>query len=778
MKHLLSALFLIFLSFITASAKDFKLSGKLQRDDKQSADYINVCVMTVDSLTTTASLTSPGGAFMWKGLPQGRYIFRVNSPDFQPVSFLIDWNNDRNVNLGAIRLSVKDTEKTIELSEVTVQGSHIIQKVDKMIVFPRAEQVKISSGSMDLLQVLSLPGMSVNAIEQRATIDGQAPVYQINGRPQSREQVLGVKPDEIARIEYSNNPSIRYANQGVGGVINFILKERQTGGNVYVNAMASPMTGFLNGTLSNSFNYKKSEFTLLYNNSWRDYTKRWTDRTEAFAGEERRIERVSNGLHSPFGYLSQDINLGYALQINERSMFSATFLNNIGRQHTSINANIRQTEKDQAIDFVRNSKAVFEVYSPSLDLFFIQKFKKEQSLELNVVGTLASSDYDRNLLDRYESKPEQLIANKVANNRKSLIGEATYRKSFKSQSLSASVRHVQSYTKNDYAGNTTEETRMTSGNTYFYGEWSGRVKKLSYSLGTGVKLYTVDDRTDKRSYTRNLTTVSLLYPLWKDMKVSYLFQLTPTLPSLSQLSNVEQAYEDLLIIKGNPQLEAYNTIRNRFLFTYTKKKLKANLWVSHTKAINPISMYTFYDTNRGEFLSEYKNQDYNQQTNVQLDVNLSRLFNCMNLSVTGGWNRYASSGVGYKHALHNLYWSASMQGYYKNWNLSYAYTRPQKSLVGEIINLSENYSSALVGYNTGQFQFKAGVYYPFTRAWKSETTSLSKANPYHEAVRIKDNGNMLVVGVTYQLRYGKSLNKARKNLNNADNEIGILKVQE
>ena len=113
MKHLLSALFLIFLSFITASAKDFKLSGKLQRDDKQSADYINVCVMTVDSLTTTASLTSPGGAFMWKGLPQGRYIFRVNSPDFQPVSFLIDWNNDRNVNLGAIRLSVKDTEKTI-----------------------------------------------------------------------------------------------------------------------------------------------------------------------------------------------------------------------------------------------------------------------------------------------------------------------------------------------------------------------------------------------------------------------------------------------------------------------------------------------------------------------------------------------------------------------------------------------------------------------------------------------------------------------------------------
>ncbi|MEG0038513.1 MAG: hypothetical protein RR711_04965, partial [Bacteroides sp.] len=60
----------------------------------------------------------------------------------------------------------------------------------------------------------------------------------------------------------------------------------------------------------------------------------------------------------------------------------------------------------------------------------------------------------------------------------------------------------------------------------------------------------------------------------------------------------------------------------------------------------------------------------------------------------------------------------------------------------------------------------------------SRSSSLSIANPYRETVRIKDNGNMLIIGVTYQLEYGKSLKKSRKNLQNTDNEIGILKVQE
>lgn len=758
-------------------AKDYKLFGRVQLSDSGPAKEVKVIAMTTDSLIRNAQLTNLKGEFAWINLPAKSYIYSVNVKGYQPVSILIDWKNNQNTDLGTITLSPIDSEseKEIELQEVVVQGSHIIQKVDKMIVFPQAKEVKMSAGSMDLLHALNLPGMNVNPIEQRISIDGQAPIYQINGRTQSREQILGLKPEHIARIEYSNTPSIRYINQNAGGVINFILKERQTGGSVYANVLASPMTGFLNGTLSSSFNYKKSEFTFLYNNNWRDYNDRWTEREESFNNGNNSIERYSHGFKSPFGYLSQDINLGYTVQIDDNNMFSAMLLNNIGRQHTSINALVEQQSHENKMEFTRESKAVFEGYSPSLDLFFLHKLKNNQSLEFNLVGTLNSGDYERYLSDSYTDRKETII-NNVDNYRSSLIAEATYRKSLKTQQLSFGVKHLQSYTRNEYTGTNEDITKMNSRDTYIYGGWSGRLKKLSYSLGTGLKVYNVDNKIENRNYTRNLTTLSLLYPLFNKLRVSYLLQVTPTLPTLSQLSDIEQTYEDILTIRGNPKLKAYTTVRNRFLFTYTNKKLRTNLWLSHTKAFQPISLYAFVENDK--FVSEYQNQNYNQQTNAQLDINLSRLFNCINFSLTGGWNRYSTSGTEYHHYLYNLYWSASIYAYYKNWNLSGYYARPQKNLSGETINLGENNSTVLVGYKYDKFHFRGGVYYPFTQAWKSRNTSLSAANPHRETVRIKNNGNMVVLGVTYQLGYGKSLKKSKKNLKNADNEVGILKVQD
>lgn len=770
-------LFLLVFS-INSQAKGYRLFGKISFGNSQPAKETTVIIMTTDSLITNRQLTYPNGSFMWKDLPPNRYFFKVIKTGYEPINLLIDWKNNQHVNLGVIALTAKkESTSTVDLPEVVITTNSIIQKVDKMIAFPKLEQVKISSNSIDLLQTLSLPGMTVNVIEQKVAIDGQVPVFQINGRPQPYAQILGLKPNEIARIEYSSNSSIRYANQKTGGVINFILKEKQHGGYIFTNLMGTPMTGFLNGTLSSSWRHKKSEFTFLYNNSWRDYDKRWTDRAEAFINNHSSFQRTSTGLYSPFGYLSQEINLGYNLQLTENTLFSANLLNSIGRQHTSINSLINEDEnKLKTTEFERQSKAVFKNYSPSIDLFFIHKFKNNRSLEFNLVGTLNQSNYTRNLSDHYTKTSIEQFINNVDNNRKSFIAEGAYRFKIGSQNLSLGIRHLQSYTRNVYSGNTFETIRMNSSDTYAYGEWSGNLKKISYALGTGIKYYTVDNKSDQKSYARNLTTLNLLYAISKDFKISYLLQLTPSLPTLSELSPIEQNYEKRLVIKGNPNLKAYNTLRNRFLISFNKKKLSTNLWMSHTKAFHPISLYTYDDNER--FVSEYHNQTYNQQTNVQLDIKLSTLFNCLNLSTTAGWNRFSTAGSHYSHQLYNLYWSASMQAYYKSVYLTATYTRPQKQLSAETVTWGENYSSAILGYKHGNFNFKGGIYYPFTKAWKIKKQSLSNANPYLESVYIKDNANMVVLGISYQFNFGKGMKKSRKSLQNSDNEIGILKVQE
>jgi hypothetical protein len=765
-------LFLFCILTTVAKASDYKLTGFiLSKNDSLPLISADVYILKSDSSKANVTETNVKGEFQSK-VKENYHIIEIFAKGHKPTFLNVSGDGTKDINLGKIYL---DNNKDIELKGVTVLGNPVIQKVDKTIVYPQAAQVKISSGSMDLLNVLNLPGMNVNTVEQIVTIEGQTPLYQINGRPQSREQILGLKPGDILRIEYSNTPSIRYVNQGVGGVINFVLKERTVGGNLYLNTFASPVTGFLNGTASAGVNYKKSEFTLLYNNNWRDYTKRWTDRTESYIGKNSSIEQNSKGLNSPFGYLSQNINLGYTYQFDAKTMLSVMFLNGIGNQHTSINSDVSQLNANKYTNFTRESRAEYDSYSPSLDVFFSKALAKNQSIEFNIVGTLLNSDYKRNLTDRYETLGYR-TDNNVDNSRWSLITEGVYRKSFKTVNLGLGVRHNQNYTKSDYTNSTHERTKMTSGDTYFYGELSGAIKKLTYNLGTGLKLYSVDNEINQKSFVRNMTTLNLLYPLTKQLKVSYRFQITPTLPSLTQLSNIIQSYDSLLQIKGNPSLNPYETIRNRFWFSYTLKNFKANLWLSHTKSFDPISAYTYYDGSK-YFISEYQNQDYNEQLNTQLDFSYMNLFNHLNMNLSGGWNRFSSAGTNYQHVLYNLYWNMSMQTYYKNLSLSVSYARPQKSLSAEMITLGENNSSVMLMYRTGAFAFNAGVFYPFTKAWKAANTSLSTANPYSERIYIKDNGNMFLLGFTYQLNCGKSLKKSRKGIENADKDDGILKVQ-
>ena len=56
---------------------------------------------------------------------------------------------------------------------------------------------------------------------------------QINGVKAKLPEVKSLRPDDIAKVEYHDNPGLRYGN--VGAVINIILKWRNSGGNFSVD---------------------------------------------------------------------------------------------------------------------------------------------------------------------------------------------------------------------------------------------------------------------------------------------------------------------------------------------------------------------------------------------------------------------------------------------------------------------------------------------------------------------------------------------------------------
>lgn len=773
MKNVLSILIILFFLFVApVQLWSQKISGiVLSANDSLPIMGSTIQVMNLDSMFVAGTTTDSNGIFMVETANTNNVILAISSIGYILTETRIEGIKNA-INMGTIYLHPSSTE----LGEVVVKGSSRIQKVDQSIIFPSPLQLKVSNSVLSLLQNTNLPGLSVNVLEQTVSINGNAPVYMINGVVKTKQDILTISPKNIEKVEYSDNPTIRYLDKGAGGIINIILKEKEDGGSFWGNVTASPMTGFLNTDLYFAYNQAKSEFSINYFNSWRDYDERWTNKEEAFIGPDYTIERTFAGVHSPFSYLNQGLYLGYTYQHDKNTMFSATLRNDFGRQQTSVNGDI--TESNRTAPYFRNSKSKFGAYIPAIDLFFSKKMKGNQSFEVNMVGTLQDTDYERDLSDMY-TDDTSTFRNEIETSRRSLISEIVYRKDWENISLNLGFQNTVSKTINTYKSSLSEEENLSENNNYLYGGLSGTVRKLSYSIGSGIKMFFVDNRIDDKSYIKNQSSLSLLYPIRDNLNVQLYSYFTPSLPSLSQLNNVTQVYDNILDMKGNPDLKASHSLGSRLQINYQKDKFSLNLSGMYQRQENPVYMKIRPYENTNRFLSEYRNAHHANRFNGETKISFMGLLDHINIFATAGYNDMKAYDEDFTHSLNHFYWDLSAQVYWKDWTLSAYYIKPKKQLLIQTIDYSENNSQISLGYRYKGWDFLAAVKYPFeSSGWHWEEENLSAVNPSRTEVFIKDNSRMLVLSVTYSLDFGIGLKKSNKNLNNTDKASSILKVQE
>ena len=136
-----------------------------------------------------------------------------------------------NINLGTIEMN----EASQELGEVVVESKAVIQKVDRQILLPNKEQMAASSDGVSLLQNLQIPRIVINPVENTIkTLSDESVQLRINGIEATSEEVMAINPKDVIRIEYHDQPGVRY--NGAAAVINYIVKHRDTGGSLMLNA--------------------------------------------------------------------------------------------------------------------------------------------------------------------------------------------------------------------------------------------------------------------------------------------------------------------------------------------------------------------------------------------------------------------------------------------------------------------------------------------------------------------------------------------------------------
>ncbi|MDE5631860.1 MAG: TonB-dependent receptor, partial [Muribaculaceae bacterium] len=152
-------------------------------------------------------------------------------------------------------------QSAIELNEVTVKAKSVIRTPDGMILIPDREQTRHSASGYDLVRNLMIPGVSVNVAEGKVDALGGAVSLYIDGQPAEAREVRQLRPADVARIQYMETPTGRYA--GDRTAINFILKKRDSGG--YVGIDALQRIGYMGGdyNLSAKLYSGKTQYTLF-----------------------------------------------------------------------------------------------------------------------------------------------------------------------------------------------------------------------------------------------------------------------------------------------------------------------------------------------------------------------------------------------------------------------------------------------------------------------------------------------------------------------------------
>lgn len=309
---------LIVLLLTIASANAYVIKGRvIDEIDKSSIQGAVVGITTIVSDSTLNQVTTdPEGKFVFKNIHyNGNVAIKISYVGCNPITIELK-GNTKSLDLGDILMS----HKTESLDEVVVVASETIEKNDRILIFPTAEERKNSSDIINLLgnMRVKLPGIDVDELTRRISIDGKEPIFQINGKVEPLSKIRMINKNRILRIEYKNQADIRFSNDGINsGIINFILKNDFEGGSLHTRTGVTITTPRINGELGLTYNRKRSEWSLNYDNVWRNSSQQYTNIIEKYNGKNYTIERAQIGLPSNFKDFDNNISLGYSYKYNK-----------------------------------------------------------------------------------------------------------------------------------------------------------------------------------------------------------------------------------------------------------------------------------------------------------------------------------------------------------------------------------------------------------------------------------------------------------------------------
>ncbi|MEL1225270.1 MAG: TonB-dependent receptor [Candidatus Neomarinimicrobiota bacterium] len=601
-------------------------------------EYASVSLVDLEhNELVTGGLSDKNGLVNITEIPLGKYVAVIEFMGYKkkeigPLNIFPGEGGGIRQNFGEVKMSIS----SLNMATVDVLGeeSTFIQTIDKKI-FNVGRDISSSGGNgADVLR--KVPSVDVD-IDGEVSIAGDANVTILidgkrSGRTGSgrRGEIENIAASMIEKVEVITNPSAKYDPDGVGGIINIVMKRGALDG---FNGNVSAMQGdYKQQNLSGNVNYRTEKLNLFTSmnyqtgdrvgDGFRDF--QWIYPNNASVDSlSQTTSRTStpNNLGLRIGgdyYPSSNKTIGYTLDISEHKELEQNNINYLINTRDPSELGLKEMEESDDgyhIDHVLSYENKYDSQKQLLKAYASIAHEIDDVFE---TGTMESLNYKSSDSKTLEDNTNVTMAVDYENEYGEKLGIETGLK-FTIRDFGENLNYLEDKYENDYQEdiyaaylvtkyNLTDRFGFKLGARFEQVETkanlSGPVTHDSTNIITSIFDSAIVKSPFDNPYTKIYPSAFLLYKLTDRQSMQFGYSKKVNRPNRRTLSPFPNNTQDISRLRnGNPYLRPEYSDVMELSFSSNSRKLNLNMSSSYKNTSDVIMWWdrdymTFIDTER------------------------------------------------------------------------------------------------------------------------------------------------------------------------------------